>query len=97
MVDGKQEAIRRNLVAQAMLVWGNVEDVAAFVYNGELSGKTRGTGQPIPTTPEVDRYAEAIRRAGRFVMPDEVDQWLANDDDQSAAPLSNPAEPSSQV
>ena len=80
MVEGQQEAIRRNLVAQAALVWGQVTDLDRFIATGEVEVRPAEYGQPAPVTPEVARYKRAIEIAGRFVMPDEVDKWLALDD-----------------
>jgi hypothetical protein len=76
MHEGQQEAIRGNLAAQAALVWGQIEDLHRYIRTGEIGAATQGAGRPIEATPEVSRYEEAIRRAGRFVMPDEVDKWL---------------------
>ena len=80
MAEDHREATRRNLVAQAALVWGGIEDLQGFIDTGAVGGKAKGIGRPLAATPEVERYEEAIRRAGRFVMPDEVDQWLNEGD-----------------
>jgi len=87
MCTGARRAARERLVAQAALVWGQISDVAEFIASGDVS-TTKGQGQAPPITPEVDRYMQAIRKAGRFVMPDEVDKWLAAD--QQDAPAAQP-------
>ena len=85
MCAGARRAARERLVAQAALVWGQIGDVAEFIESGDVS-TTKGQGQAPPITPEVDRYMQAIRKAGRFVMPDEVDKWLAEAGQQDAPP-----------
>lgn len=64
-----------------MLAWGAIKNVAQFIETGDVDGKP----PPPPTvTPEVSRYMRAIDKAGRFVMPDEVDKILG--DDVNASP-----------
>jgi hypothetical protein len=79
MVEGQQEAIRGNLVAQAALVWGQIQDVKLFIQTGRAEAKPEWVGKPAAVTDDVARYAAAIERAGRFLMPDEVDGWLADE------------------
>jgi hypothetical protein len=79
MVEGRREAVRRNLVAQAALVWGQIDDLQQFIATGRAEAKPEYVGQPAPVTEDVARYAQAMERAGRFLMPDEVDKWLKDE------------------
>lgn len=90
MADANAKAWRERLVALAMLVWGKVGDVAAFIDRGEANAAPKSAGVPI--SPDVARHMAAIEKAGRFVMPDEVDNILGPADgthqtqgDESAA------------
>lgn len=85
MCDGQQRAVRRNLIAQAALVWGNVRDLQAFIDSGRVDGQASGERRPVAMSPEVDRYAYALRHAGRFLMPDEVERWYAEEARELAA------------
>lgn len=85
MAEGRRRAVRESLAVQAALVWGNVGDVGAFIEFGQLDAPPRSLGQAPPITPEVERHMRAQEAAGRFVMPDEVDKWLAIADERARA------------
>lgn len=75
MAEAHSRAWRERLVALSMLVWGSIKNVGAFIETGGVDERP----QPPPTvTPEVSRYMRAIEKAGRFVMPDEVDKILGD-------------------
>ena len=76
MAEAHSRAWRERLVALSMLVWGSIKNVVAFIETGSVDEKP----PPPPTvTPEVSRYMRAIDKAGRFVMPDEVDKILGDE------------------
>jgi hypothetical protein len=74
--DAVNRVWRERLVALVGLAFGSVKDVSRFIETGEVDGGSRG--QSVPLTPEVSRHMKAIEKAGRFVMPDEVERILAD-------------------
>ena len=76
MAEGSSRAWRGRLVELSLLAWGKIEDVGSYLETGEIAGRK----QPAPSiTPDVSRYMRAIDKAGRFVMPDEVDKILGEE------------------
>lgn len=76
MAEAHSRAWRERLVALSMLVWGSIKNVGAFIETGSVDERP----PPPPTvTPEVSRYMRAIDKAGRFIMPDEVDKILGDE------------------
>ena len=95
MAEGRRRAVRESLAAQAALVWGHVRDVGEYIESGRLDAAPASLGQAPALSPYETLYATAIERAGKFIMPDEVDQWL-NDDErrwllEAAEAENNPA------
>lgn len=86
MFRGQQRAVRQSLAAQAALVWGQVGDVGEFIESGRIDPVVEKSAPPI--TDDVARHIRAQEIAGRFVMPEEVDAWLAKD------PAARPNDPS---
>ena len=76
MAEGSSRAWRSRLVELSLLAWGKIEDVGSYLETGEIAGR-----KPVAPsiTPEVSRYMRAIDKAGRFVMPDEVDKILGEE------------------
>jgi hypothetical protein len=76
MAEGSSRAWRGRLVELSLLAWGKIEDVGSYLETGEIAGR-----KPVAPsiTPEVSRYMRAIDKAGRFVMPDEVDKILGEE------------------
>ncbi len=80
MTAGQQETIRRNLVAQAAAVWGGIENLDEFIHTGNCTARPEYVGRAPEVTPDVARYRRAMEIAGKFIMPEEVDAWLALDE-----------------
>lgn len=77
MADAHNRTWRERLVALSMLAWGAIKNVGQFIETGEVDGKPP---PPPSVTPQVSRYMRAIEKAGgRFVMPEEVDEILGDD------------------
>lgn len=76
MAEAQNRAWRERLVALSMLVWGSIKNVGAFIETGSVDERPP---PPPSVTPEVSRYMRAIDKAGRFVMPDEVDAILGEE------------------
>ncbi len=77
IAEGSSRAWRGRLFELSLLAWGKIEDVGRYLETGEVDGRKL---LPPPITPEVSRYMRAIDKAGRFVMPDEVDKILGDAD-----------------
>lgn len=75
MADAASKAWRERLVALVSLAFGSVKDVGRFIDTGEVDGGG-GRGQAVPLTPQVSRHMKAIEKAGRFVMPEDVERIL---------------------
>lgn len=75
MAEANSRAWRERLVALSMLAWGSIKNIGAFIETGSVDDKP----PPAPSvTPQVSRYMRAIEKAGRFVMPEEVDAILGD-------------------
>ena len=75
MAQGAGKVWRSRLVELSLLAWGKLEDVGTYLETGDIGGRKP---QMATITPEVSRHMKAIEKAGRFVMPEEVDKILGD-------------------
>lgn len=74
MADARGRWQRQNNVACAALAAGSVKNVRGYLETGDLHAIER----PPPIDDRVREYRRAIEaNGGRFMMPDEVEKWLA--------------------
>jgi len=72
MADGRSRWERDNNVARTMLAAGQITNVDRYLQHGHVAP---------PAPPPVDEkdleYDRCLRANGRFMKPDEVEKWLA--------------------
>lgn len=81
MADASSKAWRERLVALVSLAFGGVKDVGNFLETGQITEAAK-------TAPAIDakvaRHMRACEKAGRFVMPDEVEVILGETQTQTS-------------